>query len=272
MAKDKKDLKKMKGKDKDKEEGEEEYEDGMEKKCDSKKSEDLTGDDLSKSLDLLDEFVSDNDEGVSRKDALLQKALDGELPEDEKKELFGLMGDAPAAPETPLKDEVAKSMDGNETVQNALEVSDFLREQNEALSKALGVLAEHIEKSDATQGGFNLLLSKAVSQIGRNVEAMSVRLGVIETQPAHGPKSKGVQPINKSFAGRPGGEDGADLNKSQIMGAMTELCEKSYDANQDGMVGGVNMKNEVIKFEVSNKISRPAMKAVQAHIAAGAQS
>ena len=55
----------------------------------------LTEEDLVKGLNRLDEFVASNDAG-SRKEHLLQKALTEELEEDERGELFQLMGGAEA--------------------------------------------------------------------------------------------------------------------------------------------------------------------------------
>ena len=61
------------------------------KLCKMKKSQDLSGDDLQKSLDKLTDFVEAND-SVSRKDTLLAKAVKEDLEKSERDELHTLLG------------------------------------------------------------------------------------------------------------------------------------------------------------------------------------
>ena len=236
-------------------------------KAKAAKAEDLTGDDLQKSLDQLNEFAASND-AQTRKQVLLEKALTETLPEAERTELFGLMGEEPGTDEASLSGEVKKGMEDNKTVQGALDVSDFLRENNIEVTKSMGLLADHIEQSDNRQSEFNLMLAKAVSDIGNHVVAVSTRLGCIESQPAHAPKSKGVPtaPLKKAFADQPPGDAG-DLSKSEVLDALEEMVMKSVDSGMNGAtVDGTDLAMATSKFEQLNRISPKLLKQVKAHI------
>lgn len=236
------------------------------KKDKAAKAADLSEDDLVKSLERLTDFVAENDE-PTRKQALLEKAQSEELSKAERDELFDLMGDRPAVES--LADAATAGIAGNESIAKALDVSEFLQEQNTELCKALTTLAEAIEGVDTRQHEFNLMLAKAVTVEGKTIHAMGERLGVIENQPARAPKSKGVNaaPLRKSFGDQQGqGQDG-DLSKSEIMGALYDMVEKSADAGKAGVVNGHDLVRETSKFEQFNRIDPGVMKLVQAHIA-----
>lgn len=236
--------------------------------CKMEKSQkDLSADDLEKSLDKLSEFAQSND-GESRKNSLLQKAMEGELEKSEREELFGLMGGA-TTEETPEShsETIAKSMNENETLQKALDVSDYLREQHDELCKSLGHLAEYQEQSEARQHEFNLILAKAVSDTGQLVKAMSTKLGVIASQPVRGPKSKmgpQAQPLQKSFGGQP--PEGEQLSKSLVLDALDEMHQESLEKGMDGRtVRGESILNAIAKYENTNMLSKSMLAEVQAH-------
>ena len=114
------DMDQKKGKDEPEDEAEEEA--AKEEKAE--KSEDLTEDDLEKSIEKLAALASVAD-APTRKETLLKKGLAEDLSKAETAELFDLMGDK-QAPEASLSDEITKSMDGNETIAKALDVSEYL--------------------------------------------------------------------------------------------------------------------------------------------------
>ena len=223
---------------------------GMKKGQLCKKSEDLSEDDLQKSLDRLETYAQDGDT-VSRKDSLLSKASSEELSKGEREELFELLGgEATTGDDPSLGETIAKSMGDNETLQQALDVSDFLQEQHNELCKSLTTLADYQEESDKRQHEFNIVLAKAVADVGGLVKAMAEKVGAIAAQPARAPKSKGVNaPLQKSFAGAvPGVER---LTKSDIMrgleGLMHETMEKSNGETR--LENGVDILTEISKFE-----------------------
>ena len=65
--------------------------------------------------------------------------------------------------------------------------------------KALAEVADRLEKSDQRQHEFNLVQARAIVQMGSLVKAMSERLGVIESQPARQPKSRGVRTTPSAY-------------------------------------------------------------------------
>lgn len=234
----------------------------------------LKEEDLVKALDQLDEFVSSND-SVSRKEQLLHKAMNEELGDDERGELFGLMGGTPA-PES-RGDEIVKSFQENEDFQKAFEVSDFLREQHEELTKSLSTLADYQERSEARQHEFNLALARTVSDTGKLVKAMSERLGVIERQPAREPKAIRTRPeqvMQKSFqdgsASDSGKAPGPALNRRSILKGLEGMMVKSMGEGRDGLSEcNEDISIAVATFEQTNQISKPMLEEVKQHLAAG---
>lgn len=240
---------------------------GFMKKADGslcKMEKSLSSEDLEKSLNKLGEFAESKD-GETRKTALLQKAMEGELEKSEREELFGLMGGA-TEEETPSHSEsLTKSMDENETLQKALDVSDYLREQHEELCKSLGQVAEYQEQADARQHEFNLILAKAVSDTGTLVKAMSEKLGVIASQPAREPKSRmgpQTQPLQKSFGGQP--PEGEQLSKSIVLDTLDAMHQESLEKGMDGRTsGGESILNAIAKYENTNMLSKSMLGEVQ---------
>lgn len=234
----------------------------------------LNEEDLVKALDQLDGYVSANDRG-SRKDELLHKAMSEELGDEEREELFGLMGGAPA-PDS-RGEEIVKSFEENEDFQKAFEVSDFLREQHDELTKSLGTLADYQERSEQRQHEFNLALARTVSDTGKLVKAMSERLGVIARQPAREPKAIRTQKdqvLQKSFqdgnqtdtAGAPGPQ----VNRRSILKGLEQLMVKSMKGGDDGLAEcGEDISVAVATFEQTNQISKPMLDEVKQHLAAG---
>lgn len=224
----------------------------------------LTVDDFQKSLDEL-EAIGKAGDPVSRKDELLQKSLNGEeLSEDERDYVFKALGGEVAVDDDPkIVDDITKSLtDPEEGLSKALDVSEYLQAQNDALVESLGAVRDSLEKSDGRQHNFNMILAKATHQMGELTKAMSHRLGVLEQQPAHAPKSRGVgQPaqgaaLEKGFGGdAPGGEQ---VSKADILDTMCEMMEKS-DPNSDLAKA---IQHETAKYEQLNQISKSMVERV----------
>lgn len=247
---------------------EEEGEEKMEKKT-AKKGEDLSADDLQKSLDKLEDYVEGQDT-TTRKQALLEKAQNAELSKAEQDELFKLLGNETEPEKSQLSEEVIKGMDDNEDLQKALDVSDYLQEQHTENKMALGVLADYIEKSDSRQHEFNLVLARAVAETGRLAKSIDDRLAALEGQPARGPKSKGLsaKPLEKSFAGQQANNDqGGTLSKAQILDAMEEMLVKSVNEGRGGATeDGFALDVAASQYEQFNTINPRLLQQVQAHI------
>lgn len=237
------------------------------KKDKAEKSEDLIQEDLQKSLDKLAELAADSDE-TTRKNALLQKALTEDLSESESGELFKLMGHEETEDST-VGEDIVKSFEENETLQKALDVSDYLQSQNDELVKAITTLADTLEQSDGRQHEVNLVLIKALVDVGTVVKDLNEKMEKALGQPARGPKSAGVtaQPMEKSFAGA---SPEVNLSKSEILDAMDDMFQKSMDTGKGGLVNGVNMQLASTRYETTNEIAPTTLQMVQRHIQSSA--
>jgi len=249
--------------DADKEDDDEEAGNDMTSKA--KKSM-LTEDDLQKSLDRLGALAAAGTP-VSRKDALLKKAQAEDLSKSEKGELFELLGGTVQEPAATLSKAIAETFEGNEMLQKATDVSDYLDENQKALIKSLSMLSDRIESGDVRQHEFNLVLAKATSGMGRLIKSMSERLGVIEREPVRAPKSRGVQPgevLHKGFGGQPAAE--TQLQPNQILDGLDSLMQKSMQEGRDGMtVGGENILMATAKFEQTRQITPTLLREIAQH-------
>lgn len=238
---------------------------GMDKGCGAKKSADLSEDDLQKSLDQLSALTED--QAVSRKQQLLEKAQSSELEKSERDELFELLGKS-EQPKKSLGEEVTKGLGENDTLQKALDVSDFLQEQHSELVKSLTTLADALEKSDARQHEFNLVLARAVSGIGQLTKSLGERVGVIESQPARAPKSRGIagaQPLEKGFVGA-AASDG-QLSKGEVLDELETMVQESMQKSLNGMTEeGLDLVTASSKYEQFNLISQGLLDQVQKRI------
>lgn len=230
----------------------------------SKSVDDVTEDDLQKSLDRLADMATDGDT-PSRKADLLSRAQSGEeLTKGERDELFHLLGGGDVEPQGGAGDDVAKGMRNNETIQKALDVSEYLDEQHNELCKALSAVADRLEQSDQRQHEFNLVQARAIVQMGELVKSMSERLGVVESQPARAPKSRGIRPtpLQKGFVGEPPPDQ--QLSKSDVLDALESMMHESLQKGGSGASErGEDLLKAISKYEQFNTISRPLLHEVQ---------
>ena len=250
--------------DEDHEEGESpEFEAGEEEE-DSEKS--VTPGDLQKSLDRLTAMAEAGD-GPSRKDNLLAKANDDTLSKSEREELFELLGGAAPTVDEPGEN-IVKSMTSNDTLQKALDVSEYLQEQHSELIKSLRNVGEEIQKSDNRRHEFSLVTAKALCDIGQMVKSLYEQVNAIGNQPARAPKSLGVkagQVLQKSFAGR--APDSDELNKSQVLDALDGLMEESMAKGGSGnLETGEDIALAVSKYEQTHMISKSMLGAAKEFI------
>ena len=148
-----------------------ENEDEMEEKsCGTKKSVEITEDDLMKSVEQLEAFAK-ADDPISRKNELLEKAQKEDLTDSEKDELFKALGKEEE--EVVEEESVTKSFEDNEDMQKSLDVSDYLSDLHTGLVKALGTFEAKQTASDARQHEFNILLAKSVAQVGKLMKSLN---------------------------------------------------------------------------------------------------
>jgi len=254
----------------DEEEGEEheegespEFEAGEEEE-ESEKS--LTAGDLQKSLDRLTALATEGD-GPSRKDNLLAKANDDTLSKSEREELFELLGGAAPTADEPGEN-IVKSMTSNDTLQKALDVSEYLQEQHSEMVKSLRNVGEEIQKSDNRRHEFNLVMAKAIRDIGVMVKSMAEEIGTIGGQAARAPKSMGVkagQVLQKGFVGQAPARD--DLSKSQVLDALDGMMEESMSKGGSGTLEtGEDIALAVSKYEQTHMISKSMLGAAKTFI------
>ena len=183
-----------------------------------KAEEKVTEDELLKAITSLEEIVKARPE-----------------PEEEKEE-------------EKEEEEEEKSFTGNfeqdETLEKAIEVSDFLSalvDQTENSITALGATLTRLEKS---MNKFDTGQIEVLKNVGTKLDDLSKRLEVIENQPARGAKSvvKSAQVIEKSFDGSPQGVDA--LPKRKVL----ELMEKA-------VTDGKLQDSKLYAYEASNIIS-----------------
>jgi hypothetical protein len=221
----------------------------------------LTPEDLRKSLNRLVAMAEKND-APSRKEHLLAKASIDTLSKSEQTELFEILGGVEAVAQP--GDTLTKGLQENDTLQKALDVSEYLQEQHSELVKSLTSVGEEIQKSDNRRHEFNLVMAKAISDIGEMTKSLYERLDVLGGQPARAPKSMGVkhgQILQKSFAGQPPSDE---LNKSQILDGLDGLMQESMQKGMSGRIeSGEDISIATSKYEQSHMISKPMLQAVK---------
>jgi len=184
---------------------------------------------------------------------------------------------APAAP-PPMAKSFEAAVQGSETIQKGIELSDFLTELVKAFgsglegieSRTVGTVEQatnailsqmggYLDARFAEQAEFNKSLAEAVVNIGHGVAGNIEQLSEVAQAPAGAPKSQlravpGVRPLEKSF----GGPQGTEISKAQKLDAMVDMVEK----------GQLNSL-EVVKFDAVGQIRPEVEAAVVRHIQSG---
>ena len=226
---------------------------------------DLTPDDLQKSLDRLSAFATEDD-GVTRKEELLAKAQQTDLDDEERDELFkALGGSAPAQPEPAG---ITSGFVENETLREALDVSDFLAETQSELVKSLEILGTQAGERDQRQHQYNLLTARVLTNIGGLVKSMHEAVVSLGGEVVQAPRSKGANApatLEKSFGGEPPAGD--QLSRSDMAEGLQSLyrdrMEKSSTSKLDN---GIDLLVEVSKFESSGMMHPLVEDLVKSHI------
>ena len=236
---------------------------------DQKKS-DLSEDDLVKSLEKI-EALAKSETPDARKQALLEKAQQGDLPTEERDELFSLMSGGAAADS--FGTEVAKSLtDDSEDIQKAIDISDYVSELHSGLVKALTAVGDRVEKSETHQHETNLVLAKGLLDMGKLaqqtqllVKAVHEDVASLTQRPIRAPRSQlsGVQGIQKSIAGAPAAED--QISKAEVHSLLHGMLQKSIKEGRDGAAQcGVDITNAASLYEQGGKLGDELMHEVAA--------
>lgn len=205
------------------------------------------------SEDQLEKALADLESQIkgpeSEKQELLSKAMSASLSKEESDRLMTLL--AGVKEEESLAKSATDELrpENNEIIksESAVDVSGYLRATNEALVKGMETIATSVEKNSNTQGEFNLVLAKAIAQLGETLKAQSARIAdqakVIRDlskavdkygeQAPVGPKSKfGTPKMEKSFGGKTQ-SDG--LSQAEIITRLNSLHEQSYLEGRGGL-------------------------------------
>jgi hypothetical protein len=201
----------------------------------TKKSLDVVAeDDLLKSLSRIEETILKGETPEARKQALLQKSLQGDASADESAELAGLLKGETLEPTA--ADEVAKavepSTDGD--LRKSLDVSGALSEMFSGVNGALSTVADRLDKSSSHQGEVNLVLAKGLHDTGslvvrmaQLVKSLDAKLDMALSQPVSQRRSI-TQPgdvVHKAHAGGEAIED--QVQKGDVMDLLTEMMLKA---------------------------------------------
>lgn len=235
-----------------------------EKSCGTKKSQDLTEDDLSKAINVLNGFVTSSDP-VSRKEVLLKKAMTDDLSSEEMNELFKSLSNSENVEAEEANDFSNSILDSLESdaIQKSLDVSDYLTELHSGLVKSLSALEGELNGNAMRQHTFNITLAKSMVSVATGLkDVMSIiselkkSMDNYSEAPIRKPTS--VQPLNKAFAGQKG-QEGQSLSKSEMMGQLLHLAEHGIDN-----IGGVNVNHAVALLESSNQLPNQVVNALKA--------
>jgi hypothetical protein len=242
-----------------------------EKSCGTKKSQDLTEDDLNKAIDALNGFVTSSDP-VSRKEALLKKAMTDDLSSGELEELVKALdnndtvgNEINTTPDNSISDSLE-----TDTMQKALDVSDYLSELHSGLVKSLNTLENEFNGNATRQHNFNITLAKGIVSVGKGLVDMRDSISELKksidsfgSAPIRKPTS--IKPLNKSFAGQDFQQGESILKKSEIMGQLLSLAEQGQSD-----IGGVSINHAVALLESSNQLPANVVTALKARQGASA--
>lgn len=233
----------------------------------------VSPDALEKALSKLNDLAKSS---TDEKQALLQKAMNSELSGDETARLQELLGGGSAQVDTLAKSATANLQPQNSpAVAAAVDVSEYLNAFHSGQLDALSTLADTMEKSDARQSEYNILLAKAVTQIGHLVKSLDARLETWGSEAVEQPKgartpTQAKTVMQKSFAGQQG--EGDQINKSEILSLLEEMHIDSLQKGRGGSAHcGEDLNKSIAKYEQTGKMTRALvdeMKAFRAKHAA----
>lgn len=226
----------------------------------------VSQDALEKALTQLNELAkSSKDE----KQELLQKAMSTELSKEENSRLIELMSGVKAPQDTLAKSVTAQLQPENvPEVQEAVDVSKYLNAFNKGTLAALSTICDTMEKSDSQQHEFNIVLAKAVSQVGQLMKSLNDKVEKWAQQPAEQPKAARTtvqaqtQTIQKSFVG----QEQEQISKGECLNLLEEMHMTSLQKGRGGLSScGEDLQKSIAKYEMTGSMSRPLVNELMAY-------
>jgi hypothetical protein len=216
---------------------------------------------LEKALNQLNEYAIQADPQAHR-EALLQKALNGEISDEENAALRSMLAGEDAADKPqPLAKSVGANLspEGNDTFAKSLDVSEYLASMHQGTQTALEQLGDVIEKSDRRDHEFQVLLAKSVVQIGQQVDQLTKALdswGEQSSSRGRAVTTPKEAALAKSFANQP--PEGDRLSKSEILDTLEAMHMDSIQKGNGGMARcGEDLQQAIAKYEQTMRMSRP---------------
>tara|TARA_R100001244_G_scaffold53662_1_gene46567 strand:- start:9118 stop:9987 length:870 start_codon:yes stop_codon:yes gene_type:complete len=170
-------------------------------------------------------------------------------------------GDDEDDEEEEVEEEAMKSLfdhaKDNEAVRKGFEVSDFLTNFADVVSKAItssesrvvSRVLSALSKETESQGDFQKSLASALSNFAEVTTLQAQRIEQVESSPARGPKSH-MRALEKSFSG----DSGDQLSKSQISDTLVDMVQK-----------GLCSATEVVRYETTSHLPAPLRDKMVAH-------
>lgn len=230
------DKKKKKPKDGDKADSIKTDTDGADCKKSESENESLA-DELRKSQQKILEHLNTNDPAL-RKSALLAKAQDGKLSDEDSRELIAYLSGKPL--EEALGDRVSKAMQPAGDLKKSMDAAPFLNEVHKSNLASHTTLAKAVEKSLATfnETAFAMasnlaLLTKSQAALLDEMDALRKSHAEVLSQPVGAPRSVGVAPVVRKSQ-----DAGATkLDDASVKDALLGLFSKSRNATEQQSYG-----------------------------------
>lgn len=222
---------------------------------------------LEKALTKLSELAkSEKDEKAD----LLSKAQSSDLSTEENARLMTLLGGGDKGQDTLAKSATAGLQPAsNPAIEQAVDVSEFLKSFHAGSVGALEALADVLEKSDARQSEFNIILAKALVQTAALVKSMDTKLEAWAGQTVERPKAantpaQAAQALTKSIAGNTSQEN--SLSKPQILDILEAMHVESLKKGLGGQATcGEDLQKSIAKYEQTGRMTRELVEEVKAY-------
>jgi hypothetical protein len=181
----------------------------------------------------------------SEKEDLLSKAQAGTITAEENEQLVAILSG-----KVPTLSDAAISGLESDSMQKAIEVSDYLEAHNEGVKFGLSYLASELEKSHSAAGEFNSLLAKSVialaQDLGQKIEALSSTLEAWgEKEVVQVKKPITAKAIEKSLSGE---EPKEVMPWREAIATLGTMFEESIEKSMHGRSEKGTQLNEAIAF------------------------
>lgn len=237
------------------------------------KNTNVTESDLEKALAALEKEVSSS--GSGRKDDLLQKALTGEISDEENAELRSLLG---SEEDHELGKAVTSGLD-TDAIRKSVQVSEFLGDFRDGTAYGLSAIAEAIEKSDARQHQFNVVLGRSLRALGDLAKSLDARMEALEATPVAGPRAlaptgPSAKPgaVEKSMRAGAEANQGPQYTRQDVVKGLTEMMAVSMKEGRNGHAKcGEDIQKAVARYEQQQSMSKAMAVELKEHLKKSAE-